>query len=417
MPVEIRVPQLGESIVEATIGKWLKKEGDAVSSGENVVELETEKVNLELQAEQAGVLTRIAHRAGDTVRVGDVLAVLDDVGAAPAAKAAVAAPAAAPAASTAPAADAAATPVAKTLAAAQGVDIGQVAGSGRGGRVTQEDVARAVEQRTAPAAAQAPAAAPAPAQAAAPAAQGPAPAMASVDTSGGRPEERRRMSTRRRTIARRLVEAQHTAAMLTTYNEVDMTAVMGLRTKRQEDFTKRNGIRLGFMSFFTKAVVGALKAYPIVNSEIQGDEVVVKKYYDMGMAVATEDGLLVPVIRDADRMTFADIERKVSDFGERSRSNKLTLQDLQGGTFTISNGGVFGSMWSMPILNAPQSGILGLHKIEQRPIVAANEIVIRPMMYLAFTYDHRVIDGREAVLFLVRIKELIEDPETLLLDG
>jgi 2-oxoglutarate dehydrogenase E2 component (dihydrolipoamide succinyltransferase) len=414
MAVEIRVPALGESIVEATVGHWLKKEGDTVTAGEALIELETDKVNIEVTAETSGTLVSIAKQEGENVAIGDVLGSIDASGAAASAPA-PAAPepqAAAPAAPATPAEQAAAkapvTPVAQRIANQQGVDLGSIAGSGPGGRITKGDVVAASK----PAAPAAPAA-PAPAAPAAPAASKPAPAVAS---SNGR-EERIRMSRRRQTIAARLVEAQHVAAMLTTFNEVDMSAVMELRKRRRDSFKERHGVGLGFMSFFTKATIGALKAFPLLNAEIQGDEIVVKHYYDIGIAVGTDEGLVVPVVRDADRKSFAEIEREIADLAGRARAGKLGLADLQGGTFTITNGGVYGSLMSTPILNTPQVGILGMHKIQERPVAVNGEVVIRPMMYLALSYDHRIVDGSEAVRFLVRIKELIEDPEALLLEG
>lgn len=457
MAVEIRVPALGESIVEATISKWVKQEGDAVAIGEPMVELETDKVNLEVAAEQSGVLRSIVKGEGETVAIGDVLAVLEE-GASAEPKGDSAAPAEAPAAAAAPlpaappptpdsarssngGGDVFATPVAQRIAAENNVDVRTIAGTGPGGRVTKEDVLKAVGGKPAgdeappsaapsapvasPVATPAPAAsapaAPAPAAPApaarpapAPAAQRPVPAPVAASE---RREERIRMSRRRQTIARRLVEAQQTAAMLTTFNEIDMSAVMELRQRRKDSFKERHGIGLGFMSFFTRAVIGALKAFPLLNAEIQGDEIVVKHYYDIGIAVGTEEGLVVPVVRDADRKTFAAIEREIASLAQRAREGKLTLAELQGGSFTITNGGIYGSLMSTPILNAPQVGILGMHKIEERPIVKNGEIVVRPMMYVALSYDHRIVDGSEAVRFLVRIKELIEDPEVLLLEG
>jgi 2-oxoglutarate dehydrogenase E2 component (dihydrolipoamide succinyltransferase) len=304
------------------------------------------------------------------------------------------------------------TPVAQRVADSAGVDPRSVAGSGPGGRVTKGDVVAQVGAG----ARQPEAAPPTPASA-----RAPQPAAAAPSTPAGapgaRPEERVRMSRRRQTIATRLVQAQQTAAMLTTFNEIDMSAVMDVRKRRRDAFKERNGIGLGFMSFFTKAVVGALKAQPLVNAEIQGDEIVIKRYYDIGIAVSTEEGLVVPVVRDADRKSFAEIERSIDDVARRAREGKLSLSDLQGGTFTITNGGIFGSLMSTPILNAPQVGILGMHKIQERPVVVGGQVVVRPMMYVALSYDHRIIDGSEAVRFLVRVKELVEDPETLLLEG
>ena len=438
MPVEIRVPQMGESVTEATILRWLKKEGDTVAAGEGIAELETDKVNVEVPADNAGVIQSFAHAEGDTVAVGDVLAVIGDAAApsaavqAPAAQAPAAAPAA-PASNGQNGASApAASPLARTLAEEAKIDLAQVKGTGPAGRITKDDVTGYLGQssQTAPAQAAerkeeraaeygtllaAPTAAP---PASVPAPPKPAPALsAPTSTAAGRPEERIRMTRRRQTIATRLVETQHTAAMLTTFNEIDMTAVMAIRAKRKDTFKEKNGIGLGFMSFFTKATIGALKAFTLLNAEIQGLEIVKKGYYDIGIAVGTDEGLVVPVVRDADQKTFAGIEKAIADLAKRARENTLTLPELQGGTFTITNGGIFGSMMSTPILNGPQVGILGLHKIEPRPIAVNNEVVIRPMMYVALSYDHRIVDGGEAVRFLVKIKDLIEDPEALLLEG
>ena len=448
MSVEITVPQLGESIVEATVGRWLKHEGEQVNEGEPVVELETEKVNMEVVAPASGVLQSIAKQEGDAVGIGEMLGRVDEgqgaAAAAPAAQAAQPAAQAAPAArdATAPYMPVAepseagrATPLARRIADEHGVDLHAVHGSGPGGRIEKEDVNAYIAGQgngsTAPAApAPAPAAAaPATAQPAiapaAPRATPPtpvapaAPSAPGVSTTlgTGRWEERVRMSRRRQTIARRLVEAQHSAAMLTTFNEVDMSAIMDLRARRKDAFKEKHGVGLGFMSFFTKAVVGALKAYPRLNAEIQGNEMVLKHYYDIGIAVSTDEGLVVPVVRDADRLTFAEIERKIAELAKKARDGQLSLDDLQGGTFTITNGGTFGSMLSTPILNAPQVGILGMHKIEQRPIALNGQVVIHPMMYLAVSYDHRIVDGAESVRFLVRVKELLEDPESLLLEA
>jgi 2-oxoglutarate dehydrogenase E2 component (dihydrolipoamide succinyltransferase) len=467
MAYEIKVPSLGESIVEATVARWLKKTGEAVAAGEAVVELETDKVNLEVAADQAGVVGTIAKGEGETVNIGDLLGTIEaggtGDGGAESAQGAAATPvesgsvpsvgptegtatgygyptatreAEAPA-PTAPATGNGAvnaTPVAQKVAAEHAVDLSGVAGSGPGGRITKEDVLRTVSGAGATAAgtvgaeasqsgastgvavaAPAPAPTPAPRPAAAVAPQ-PA-ARAPQPSTNGRPESRERLSRRRLTIAKRLVEAQQTAAMLTTFNEVDMTAVMELRKRRKDSFKERHGVNLGFMSFFTKAVIGALKAFPMVNAEIQGDEMVLKGYYDIGVAVGVEEGLVVPVVRDADKKSFAQIEREIGDLAKKAREGTLSIAELQGGTFTITNGGVYGSLMSTPILNAPQVGILGMHKIEERPVVVGGEIAIRPMMYLALSYDHRLIDGSTAVRFLVRVKELLEDPESLLLEG
>jgi len=466
MPTEVKVPALGESIVEATISKWLKQEGDTVSNGEPLVELETDKVNLEVAAEQDGVLERILKGEGETVNIGDALCMIgagNGAGQATAPPAeqkpasqeqpsgngkpaapAQPQPASAPAASTesaesteSTASDVFATPVAQRVAAEHDLDIRKVPGSGPGGRITKEDVLGFLDQersaapakpgpqvaepeRTAPPQKPATPSAPAERPAPTPRASAPAekPAMpAQLAPTETRREERQRMSRRRQTIARRLVEAQQQAAMLTTFNEVDMSAVMELRQRRKDAFKERHGIGLGFMSFFARAAIGALKAFPLLNAEIQGDEIVIKHYYDIGVAVGTEEGLVVPVVRDADRKSFAAIEREISELAQRARAGKLGLAELQGGSFTITNGGIYGSLMSTPILNTPQVGILGMHKIEERPVAIDGAVVIRPMMYLALSYDHRIVDGSEAVRFLVRIKELIEDPEALLLEG
>ncbi len=405
MSNDILVPQLGESVVEATVGEWQKQVGDAVDIGDVLVSLETDKVDVEVGAETAGVLIAILKDAGEDVAVGEVIGRIETNGTAvaaqPPADKATAPETAVPAGEPRPAE--AATPVARRMAEAAGVDLTQLSGSGPRGRVTKQDVAAQLQQPPAPR--------PQPAVA-------PPPLGSALQPEDhGRREERLRMSRRRRTIAQRLVEAQHTAAMLTTFNEVDMSAVMDMRKRRQDAFVKRHGVKLGFSSFFVKAVVGALKAFPRLNAEIQGDEMVLKQYYDIGMAVGAEDGLVVPVIRDADRKTFAAIEQEVKALATRAADGTLSLEELRGGTFTITNGGVFGSMLSTPILNPPQVGILGLHNIVNRPVVVGEAIEVRPIMYLALSYDHRIVDGREAVQFLVRVKQLIEDPETLLLEG
>lgn len=430
MSAEISVPALGESIVDAVIATWLKNEGDEVKQGEALVELETDKVNVEVSAEQSGVLQKILKKEGDVVAVGDVLGMIGDRvevpgGARPEAPA-VQQPAL-------PAADGqrSVSPLARRIADEYSVDLSQVRSQSPHGRITKDDVISYMEKTTEQQVTGEPTVtvpslqvsggAPAtPAVVEAPAREVPAaPAITqpSIQPQPGGREERVRLSRRRQTIAQRLVEAQHTAAMLTTFNEIDMSAVMEVRTRRKESFRERHGISLGFMSFFTKAVVGALKAFPRLNAEIQGNEMVLKYYYDIGIAVGAEEGLVVPVLRDADRKSFAEIEREIADLAKRARENKLTLAELQGGTFTITNGGVFGSLLSTPILNAPQVGILGMHKIEQRPVVVDGQVVVRPMMYVALSYDHRIVDGREAVQFLVKVKELVEDPETLLLEG
>jgi 2-oxoglutarate dehydrogenase E2 component (dihydrolipoamide succinyltransferase) len=418
MPAEVRVPTLGESVVEATVGAWLKREGERVEAGEPLVQLETEKVNVDVAADMAGVLGAIQHGEGDTVHPGDVLATVDTASGAPVPRTPPAQEAeprqqSAPAASAAEAAAASdaeadrphASPVARRMAEEHGLDLSRVEGTGTGGRVTREDVERVI-QSTSPRDGT-PAASPPP----------PPPSTAAPQARPDqRGETRQRMSRRRQTIAQRLLEAQRTAAMLTTFNEADMSAIMDLRARRREAFSKRHGIGLGFMSFFTKAVVAALQTFPNLNAEIRGDEIVQKQYYDIGVAVGVEGGLVVPVVRDADRRSFAEIEREIGMLAEKARKNTLTLEDLRGGTFTITNGGVFGSLLSTPILSPPQVGILGMHKIQQRPVAVDGQVVIRPMMYLALTYDHRIVDGREAVQFLVRVKDLVEDPTSLLLD-
>jgi 2-oxoglutarate dehydrogenase E2 component (dihydrolipoamide succinyltransferase) len=439
MPAEIVVPELGESVLEATIGRWLKQEGDQVAQGEAVVELETDKVNLEVSATTSGVLSKLERQEGEDVQVGDVLGIIDEAGSPPAPEKEEPQPepaesepekTAAPEREPAVAGEDRYTPVAARLAREQGVDLSEVRGTGPGGRVTRSDVeahlkqaAPAPQPEAQPSAA--PEAKPSPQQErpvsaqAAGERQKPAPAQPQpVEQDGaGRSEERVRMSRRRRTIASRLVEAQQTAAMLSTFNEVDMSAVMDLRTRRNPGFQERHDIKLGFTSFFVKAAVSALKAYPRLNAELQGDEMVLKHYYDIGIAVGDPEGLVVPVIRDADRLSFAEIERQVKTFAQKAQQGSLSLADLQGGTFSITNGGVFGSLLSTPILSYPQVGILGLHKIEKRPVAVDDQVEIRSMMYVALTYDHRIVDGREAVQFLVRVKELIEDPENLLLEG
>ena len=407
----IVVPELGESVVEARVAKWLKKEGDQVNMGDPLVELETEKVDLEVSADRAGVLTSIKHAEGADVKVGEVLATLDPRGNG---KAAVShqAPQSSESQPPTPAAstpsEVRATPTARNVAREAGVKLDAVPATGAGGRVTKNDVLRAKEP--APSAPEAPSAPKAPAPSALQARPAPqAPSQAS------RSETRERMSKRRATIARRLVEAQQTSAMLTTFNEVDMSAVMGLRERRKEAFTKQYGVSLGIASFFVKAAIGALKAFPQLNAEIQGDEIVYKNFYDIGMAVGAEGGLVVPVIRDAGLRSFPDIELAIRDFAKRAQDGTLTLDDLKGGTFTITNGGVFGSLMSTPILNPPQVSILGLHKIADRPVAIGGQVLIRPMMYLALSYDHRLVDGREAVQFLVKIKDYIEDPAWMLI--
>src|SRR5579871_4964502 len=413
---EIRVPSLGESVTEATIGKWFKKPGDAVAVDEPLVELETDKVTIEVPAPSAGVLGEIAAKDGDTVAVGALLGQITD-GAAAARPAAAPAAAAAPAKVAAPAAAAAApaappkapatdTPLApsvRKLSAESGVDASTVPGSGKDGRVTKGDMLAAIER-----AASAPT--PVPQPAAAVQVRAPSPADDAAR------EERVRMTRLRQTIAKRLKDVQNTAAMLTTFNEVDMSHLMAMRTQYKDIFEKKHGVKLGFMGFFTKAVVQALKDVPAVNAEIDGTDLIYKNYYHIGVAVGTERGLVVPVVRDCDIKSIAEIEKTIADFGRRARDGQLKIDEMQGGTFTISNGGVYGSLMSTPILNAPQSGILGMHKIQDRPVAIAGKVEIRPMMYLALSYDHRIVDGREAVTFLVRVKELLEDPSRLVLD-
>jgi 2-oxoglutarate dehydrogenase E2 component (dihydrolipoamide succinyltransferase) len=407
----IVVPELGESVVEARVARWLKKEGDRVEVGDPIVELETEKIDLEVNADRGGVLTSIKHGEGDDVKIGEVLAILDESASAPAVKpsgnGAERGPQGSAPQVTTPVQDARATPTARNVAKNHEVNLASIQGSGAAGRVMKQDVQNAIG--SAPVAPVAPAAPIAPVAPLAPV----APATKTVD----RGEERQRMTKRRATIARRLVEAQHNAAMLTTFNEVDMSAVMALRERRKEAFRQQHGVPLGIASFFVKASIGALRAFPLLNAEIQGEEIVIKRYYDVGMAVGAEGGLVVPVLRDADRMSFAELERAIREFAKRAADGTLTLEDLKGGTFTITNGGVFGSLMSTPILNPPQVGILGLHKIQDRAVALNGQVVIRPMMYLALSYDHRIVDGREAVQFLVRVKEYIEEPGNLLLDS
>ena len=396
MSVQIKVPDMGESVIDATITQWLHVEGEQVAAGEALLELETDKVNLEISAPQAGVLRGIAHQAGETVSVGELLATLE------------------PTPETPEAAAKRVTPVAQRLAEGLGVDPQLVSPSGPGRRVTKDDV-QAFAAQAQPAAAPAPSIlSPKASPAAAPAPAISTPAVASPLPV--RPEERMRMTRRRQTIARRMVEAQHSAAMLTTFNEIDMSAVMDLRKRRREAFKERNGVDLGYMSFFVKASIAALKAFPPLNAEIQGEEIVLKRYYDIGVAIGAEEGLVVPVIRDADRLNFAGIEKAIREFSAKVKANTLALDDLRGGTFTITNGGVFGSLMSTPILNPPQVGILGMHAIKERPAALNGQVVVRPLMYVALSYDHRIVDGREAVQFLVRIKELIEDPGALLFE-
>lgn len=401
MPIDIKVPPMGESVSEATVAKWFKKVGDAVKADEPLCELETDKVTVEVPAPAAGQLVSITADSGATVGVGAKLGeILEGAAGKASAPAAAPAKAAAPAAAApAPAKAASAAqpgPAARKALSEAGVDAASVAGTGKDGRVTKSDVA----------------AAPAAAAKAAPA---PSAAPAAPRELGPR-EERVKMTRLRARIAERLKQAQNTAAMLTTFNEVDMTAAMSMRSKYNEQFEKRHGVKLGFMSIFAKACVVALKELPAVNAEIDGGDIVYKNHYDIGIAVGTPQGLVVPVVRDCDVLSFADIEKKIGDFGRRARDGKLTVDEMTGGTFTITNGGIYGSLMSTPILNPPQSGILGMHKIQPRPVAVGDKIEIRPMMYVALSYDHRIIDGREAVTFLVRVKECIEDPGRLILD-
>ncbi len=430
MATDIVVPQLGESVTEATVAKWLKSVGEAVKVDDPLCELETDKVTLEVYATAAGALSEIRVQEGQTVEVGAVLGVIGEAGAAAKPTAAAAPPrpkrAFNPAAGVTPGAThpppppggggAAAetqSPAVRKLVAEHGIDPAAVAGTGKDGRVTKGDVLAEVEGagQKAPAPAT-PAAAPAPAAAApAPAAAAPATARAK-----GSREERVRMTRLRKRIAERLKQAQNTAAMLTTFNEVDMTSLLATRDRYKDAFEKKHGVKLGFMSFFAKACIVALKEIPAVNGEIDGDEIVYKNYYDIGVAVGTEQGLVVPVVRDVDALSFGEIESTIAALGRKARDGKLSIDELTGGTFTISNGGVYGSLLSTPILNPPQSGILGMHKIQKRPVAIGDKVEIRPMMYLALSYDHRIVDGREAVTFLVRVKECLEDPQRILLD-
>ena len=401
MSTEIRVPTLGESVSEATIGKWFKKPGDAVKADEPLLELETDKVTLEVNAPAAGTLAEIVAKEGETVGVNALLGSIAAGGTAAAAPAEKP-KAAAPAPAAAVAAPAAATsmppaPSAAKLMAETGVAV--EAGSGKRGQVLKEDVLRALAN---------PAPAPAPAAPAAPRA-------ASAPSDASR-EERVKMTKLRQTIARRLKESQNSAAMLTTFNEVDMSGVMSLRNQYKDLFEKKHGVKLGFMGFFVKACVQALKELPGVNAEIDGTDIIYKNYYHVGIAVGTDKGLVVPVLRDADHLGLAGIEKGIADFGKRARDGQLKIEEMAGGTFTITNGGIYGSLMSTPILNAPQSGILGMHKIQERPVVIGGKIEIRPMMYLALSYDHRIVDGKEAVTFLVRVKECLEDPSRLVMD-
>jgi 2-oxoglutarate dehydrogenase E2 component (dihydrolipoamide succinyltransferase) len=427
MTIDIKVPVLGESITEATVGRWFKKPGEAVKMDEPLVELETDKVTVEVPAPAAGVMGDILVAPGATVAIGALLGALNDGGAtatppakakaAPAAKAETAKAAGAKAAPAKPATPPPPAPAARKVLAEAQIDAGDVDGSGRRGQVLKEDaIAAAAAKQTAPQAAPAAAVAP---RRESPSTPVPVPIQElRVPTTIGEPgrEERVKMSRLRQTIARRLKDAQNSAAMLTTFNDVDMSAVMGLRAQYKDLFEKRHGVKLGFMGFFVKACVQALREIPAVNAEIDGDDIIYKNYYHIGVAIGTERGLVVPVLRDADRMSLAETEVTIAEYGKRARDGKLSIEDMQGGTFTISNGGVYGSMLSTPILNAPQSGILGMHRIEERPVVRDGQILARPMMYLALSYDHRIVDGKEAVTFLVRVKECLEDPQRFILE-
>jgi 2-oxoglutarate dehydrogenase E2 component (dihydrolipoamide succinyltransferase) len=424
MAIEIRVPTLGESITEATVGKWFKKAGDPVKADEPLVELETDKVTLEVNAPSPGVLSEIVAETGQTVAIGALLGQVATGAATPGPArvpaAAKLAPTSAPAAATAtpPSSPAAKTamppaPAAAKIAAEDKIDLASITGSGKRGQVLKGDVLAAV------ATAQAPVIIPAPIPTLAPTplpVSAPAPAARTTTPDDSAREERVRMTKLRQTIARRLKDAQNNAAMLTTFNEVDMSEVMALRARYKDAFEKKHGAKLGFMGFFVKACVQALKEIPAVNAEIDGADLVYKNYYHIGIAVGTERGLIVPVVRDAEKLSIAEIEKTIAALGKRARDGQLTLDELQGGTFTITNGGIYGSLMSTPILNAPQSGILGMHKIQDRPIAVGGKVEIRPMMYLALSYDHRIVDGREAVTFLVRVKEALEDPARLVLD-
>lgn len=414
---EIKVPELAESITEGTISQWLIHIGDKVNKGDSVVELETDKVNIELNAEHTGVVTKVLKEPGDTVEVGDIIAIIEEdtvagnvetvpeVASEKTAEETVIQPVSQPEPETAKTTRPIASPAARKMAREMGIDLHQVSSNDPLGRIRPEDVkahSNTPVKKEEPKSEKA----------------SPKPTGQPLDTEFDKPVERVKMSRRRQTIAKRLVEVQQTAAMLTTFNEVDMSAIMDLRKQRKDLFYEKHGVRLGFMSFFTKAVVSALKQYPLLNAEIQGDELLIKKFYDIGIAVAAPEGLVVPVVRNANSKNFAEIEQEISNLGKKARDNALTLKDLQGGTFTITNGGVFGSLMSTPILNSPQVGILGMHKIQTRP-VAIDDVRMenRPMMYIALSYDHRIVDGKEAVSFLATVKELLEDPHSLLLEG
>jgi 2-oxoglutarate dehydrogenase E2 component (dihydrolipoamide succinyltransferase) len=401
MAIEVKIPPMGESITSGVLSKWHVADGAVVKKDQPLFELETDKITSEGTAEAAGKIT-FKVQAGTDVKIGQVVASIDETAAGAAPSPAGAAPAATPPEASSKGGEQ--SPAVRRLAAETGVDPASVAGSGKGGRVTKGDMLTAGEKPSIPTSAPAPAAAPAA-----------APSVASAKEGGASRQTRTKMTKLRQTIAARLVSAQHEAAMLTTFNEVDMSAVMELRKKYQDDFVKKNGVKLGFMSFFTKAVVHALKEVPAVNARIDGDTIVQNHYYDVSMAVSTEKGLMVPVIRNCDTLGMADIEKAIGEAAKKARDGKITLADLEGGVFTITNGGIFGSMLSTPILNAPQSAILGLHAINERPVAVNGQVVIRPMMYLALSYDHRLVDGKEAVTFLVKVKQAIEDPARLLI--
>ena len=407
MLIDVKVPQLSESVAEATLVSWHKQEGQAVARDENLIDIETDKVVLELPAPDAGVLVKIIKGNGDTVVAGEVIAQIDTEAMAEAAAPVAAKPATAKAAP-APAAAAPAGPAARKLMAEKGLDAAAVEGSGRGGRITKADVLEAGQRPAAAPAAAAPAARTALAQPAAP---------VNVDTIvGERTEQRVPMSRLRARVAERLVQSQSTAAILTTFNEVNMAPVMELRNKYKDKFEKEHGAKLGFMSFFVKAAVAALKKYPVLNASIDGNDIVYHGYFDIGIAVGSPRGLVVPILRDADQLSLAEIEKKIAEFGAKAKDGKLSIEELTGGTFSISNGGVFGSMLSTPIINPPQSAILGIHATKDRAVVENGQVVVRPINYLALSYDHRIIDGREAVLGLVTMKEALEDPARLLLE-
>ena len=401
MAKEIRVPALGESVTEATIAKWFKKAGEAVKADEPLVELETDKVTVEVPAPASGKLSSISAEPGVTVNVGALLGMIEEGAAGAAPSKPAEAPKKVEAAPAAKAAEQTLSPAVRKMVEENKVDTAAVSGTGKDGRLTKGDVIAHLEK---PAAEAKPLVIPA------------APAPAARAPSDASREERVKMSRLRLTIARRLKDAQNTAAMLTTFNEVDMTATMALRNQYKDIFEKKHGVKLGFMSFFVKACIQALKEIPAVNAEIDGDDIVYKNFYNIGVAVGTDKGLVVPVLRDADMLSFAGIEKTISEYGKRARDGNLQIADMQGGTFTISNGGVYGSLMSTPILNAPQPGILGMHKIQERPMAINGQVVIRPMMYLALSYDHRIVDGKEAVTFLVRVKENLEDPQRTILD-